>query len=306
MSMTNHLLPTDKYVAIVTGAGSGIGAATARLLGERGMVVILVGRRQEKLSEVARAIEAAGGEAMTLPADLALASAPGEIVERALARFWRIDVLINNAAGLVAKPFDQFTLAEFDEQVATNVRSVFFLIQAALPALRRSPAPAIVNLGSSVGSWVRVENALYSLTKAAVEHLTRCLAAELASDGIGAFGTHGRPGRTRVVDCSTGRSTRVLGHGCCYSHRWRPDLRCWSAALISAASRSQRERKLLICPSLDGILFQIHDFNARNCTTSLLWSVIAHGQRRHRISSGSGNAVLCTWSNSGPHSTRPG
>jgi len=184
MSMTNHALPTDKHVAIVTGAGSGIGAATARLLGEQGMVVVLVGRRQEKLSEVARAIEAAGGETMTLPADLALSSAPGEIVERVLARFGRIDVLVNNAAGLVAKPFDQFTLAEFDEQVATNVRSVFFLIQAALPALRRSPAPAIVNLGSSVGSWVRVENALYSLTKAAVEHLTRCLAAELASDGI--------------------------------------------------------------------------------------------------------------------------
>ncbi len=174
----------DRPVAIVTGAGSGIGAATARLLAERGMIVALVGRREEKLAEVARAIKDTGGEAAGFPADLALANAPGEIVERVLSRFGRIDILINDAAGLVAKPFDQFTIAEFDEQVATNVRSVFFLIQAALPALRRSPSPAIVNLSSSVGSWVRVENALYSMTKAAIEHLTRCLAAELASDGI--------------------------------------------------------------------------------------------------------------------------
>jgi NAD(P)-dependent dehydrogenase (short-subunit alcohol dehydrogenase family) len=179
-----HATPTDKPLAIVTGAGSGIGAATARLLAERGMVVVLVGRREEKLAGVAREIEAAGGEAFVLPADVSKAETPQEIVEQVLSRFGRIDVLINNAAGLVAKPFDQFTQAEFDEQVATNVRSVFFLIQAALPALRRSPAPAIVNLGSSVGSWVRVENALYSMTKAAVEHLTRCLAAELAVDGI--------------------------------------------------------------------------------------------------------------------------
>jgi meso-butanediol dehydrogenase / (S,S)-butanediol dehydrogenase / diacetyl reductase len=165
--MADHEASIDKAVAIVTGAGSGIGAATARLLAERGMIVVLVGRREEKLAGVAGEIEAAG-----------------EIVERVLERFGRIDVLINDAAGLVAKPFDQFTVAEFDEQVATNVRSVFFLIQAALPALRRAAAPAIVNLSSSVGSWVRVENALYSMTKAAVEHLTRCLAAELARDGV--------------------------------------------------------------------------------------------------------------------------
>jgi len=182
--MVEHVTSTDKPVAIVTGASSGIGAATARLLAERGMAVALVSRREEKLAEVARAIQNAGGESAIFPADLALANAPQEIVERVLSRFGRIDALINDAAGLVAKPFDHFTIAEFDEQVATNIRSVFFLIQFALPALRRSPSPAIVNLSSSVGSWVRVENALYSMTKAAIEHLTRCLAAELASDGI--------------------------------------------------------------------------------------------------------------------------
>jgi NAD(P)-dependent dehydrogenase (short-subunit alcohol dehydrogenase family) len=182
--MAESTSPVEKPVAIVTGAGSGIGAATAALLAARGMIVVLVGRRKAKLAETAIAIESAGGESMILPADLADAGAPSEVVEQVLARFGRIDVLINNAAGLVAKPFDQFTLADFDEQVAINVRSVFFLIQAALPALRRSPAPAIVNLSSSVGSWVRVENALYSTTKAAIEHLTRCLAAELARDRI--------------------------------------------------------------------------------------------------------------------------
>ena len=182
--MVENVTSTDKPVAIVTGASSGIGTATARLLAERGMAVALVSRREEKLAEVARAIQNAGGESAIFPADLALANAPQEIVERVLSRFGRIDALINDAAGLVAKPFDHFTIAEFDEQVATNIRSVFFLIQFALPALRRSPSPAIVNLSSSVGSWVRVENALYSMTKAAIEHLTRCLAAELASDGI--------------------------------------------------------------------------------------------------------------------------
>lgn len=198
--MTEALISIDRPVAIVTGGGTGFGAAAARMLAECGMAVALVGRREEHLAKVAHEIEEQGGKALIVAADLARPQAPGEVVERVLSHFGRIDVLINNAAGLVARPFDRFTIAEFDELMATNVRSVFFLIQSALPALRRSPAPAIVNLSSSVGSWVKLENALYSLTKAAIEHLTRCLAAELAKDNIRVNAIAPGPSATEILE----------------------------------------------------------------------------------------------------------
>src|SRR5258708_31522761 len=112
--MAGNAASTDKEVAIVTGAGSGIGAATARLLAERGMVVTLVGRREEKLTEVAVDIEVAGGEAMVLPADLAKASAPGEVVDRVLSRRVRIDGLLNNAARHGGSARAHVTLVEVD------------------------------------------------------------------------------------------------------------------------------------------------------------------------------------------------
>jgi meso-butanediol dehydrogenase/(S,S)-butanediol dehydrogenase/diacetyl reductase len=171
-------------VAIVTGAGSGIGEATARLLAARGLDVALVGRRRERLDALAGEIEAGGGHAFGVPADLARAEAPGEIVEAVLERRGRLDVIVNNAASFRLKLVDEFSLAEFDDHLAVNLRAPFFLVQAALPALRASPAPVVVNVSSAAAVMYRPRQTVYGLTKAGLEHLTMNLAAELAPDGI--------------------------------------------------------------------------------------------------------------------------
>ena len=174
----------DDRVAIVTGAGSGIGAATARLLAQAGQTVALVGRRRELLDALAEEIASEGGRARAVPADLASASAPREIVDAVLAATGRLDVIVNNAASFRLELVEDVTLEEFDDHVAVNVRAPYFLVQAALPALRASPAAVVVNVSSAAAVMYRRRQTLYGLTKASLEHLTRNLAAELARDGI--------------------------------------------------------------------------------------------------------------------------
>jgi NAD(P)-dependent dehydrogenase (short-subunit alcohol dehydrogenase family) len=171
-------------VVIVTGAGSGIGAATALRAGAAGASVVLVGRRQEPLQEMAGQIRSAGGEALVLPADLADPASPGRIVQASLDRYGRIDGLVNNAAVCRHKPLGEWQVAGFDEHVATNIRAPFFLVQEALPALRESPVRSVVNISSSSGTLHRTGQSVYAMTKSALDYLTRTLAGELAPLGI--------------------------------------------------------------------------------------------------------------------------
>jgi meso-butanediol dehydrogenase/(S,S)-butanediol dehydrogenase/diacetyl reductase len=166
-------------VAVVTGGGTGIGAAAARLLAANGLEVGLVGRRAEPLEQVA---VATGG--LAIVADVGDPGAPERIVDEALSRFGRLDVIVNNAAVIKNGPLDSFTRAEFDEHYAVNVAGPFFLLAAALPSLRESPDAAVVNVSSSVGSIVKPGSMLYGSTKAALEYLTRAWAYELAEVGI--------------------------------------------------------------------------------------------------------------------------
>jgi NAD(P)-dependent dehydrogenase (short-subunit alcohol dehydrogenase family) len=172
----------DERVAIVTGSGTGIGAATARLLAEQGMTVALAGRRREPLEQVAAEL---GGRGLVVPADLAQRDAPAQLVREVLELTGgRLDVVVNNAAAFVLRPFGEFTLDEVDSVLAVNVRAAFFLVQEALPALERSPAACVVNVSSAAARMYRPGQAVYALSKAALEHLTKQLAAELAPRNI--------------------------------------------------------------------------------------------------------------------------
>lgn len=171
-------------VAIVTGGGTGIGAATARELARRGTAVALAGRRGDELERTAAAIREAGGTVMAVPADIAEITAPRTIVEAVVGEWGRIDSIINNAATITTGPFEEMTPEIFDRHVAVNVRGPYFLVQAALPWLRRSDGASVVYISSSSGSLFIPGQSIYGMTKAAVQYHTGSLAAELAPFGI--------------------------------------------------------------------------------------------------------------------------
>lgn len=174
----------DGKVALITGGGTGIGAAAALGFAAQGAAVALIGRRREPLEQQAQAIQARGGRAVAIPADLADAAAPAQIVAAVIEAFGRLDVVVNNAATITNLPFEQCTRELFDVHIAVNVRAPFLLIQAALPYLRASDAAAVINISSSSGSMAIPAQSMYGTSKAALEFLTRSLAAELAPLGI--------------------------------------------------------------------------------------------------------------------------
>ncbi len=177
-------MSTSGRVAIVTGASSGIGRATALAFGRAGYYgVVAVGRDRAALGEVCAAIEAAGARALAVAVDLTAPDAPNLIVGEAVARFGGIDVLVN-AAGIIASgTVEQTTDEAWDAMFAINVRAPFRLMRAAAPYLvaRRG---AVVNVSSVTGLRAFPGVLAYSVSKAAVDHLTRCAALELAPKGV--------------------------------------------------------------------------------------------------------------------------
>ena len=173
-----------RRVAIVTGGGTGIGAGIARRLAAGGTAVAVVGRRPKPLDEVVAAVEAGGGLAMAVPADLEDPAVPERIVTAVLGRWGRLDVVVNDAAVIKNLPLESMPLAVLDQHLAVNIRAPYLLVQAALPSLRASGSGAIVNISSSSASLAIPGQAVYGLTKAALEYLTKSWAAELAPDRI--------------------------------------------------------------------------------------------------------------------------
>ena len=169
--------------AIVTGASSGIGRATARRLAADGFAVLAVGRDAAVLDALCAEIVDAGGRALPAVADVTQESAPGDVVTRALAMGGGITALVN-AAGIIASgSVGDTTDAGWDSMMDINVRAPFRLIRAAVPALTTSKG-AVVNVSSVTGPRAFPGVAAYCVSKAAIDQLTRVAALDLAPVGV--------------------------------------------------------------------------------------------------------------------------
>jgi meso-butanediol dehydrogenase/(S,S)-butanediol dehydrogenase/diacetyl reductase len=171
-------------IAIVTGAGSGIGAATARLFARDGAHVVLCGRRFEKLEVVAEEISKAGFAASARPVDLRDEAAVDALVADTVMRHGRLDVLVNNAYGMVAGPLSSATSADWHETFRSTLDTAFYGLRAALPRMTAQGGGAIVNVSSTAGHAGQAGIGAYASAKAALENLTRTAAIEAAPHGV--------------------------------------------------------------------------------------------------------------------------
>jgi NADP-dependent 3-hydroxy acid dehydrogenase YdfG len=169
-------------VAIVTGASSGIGAATACELARRGATVILAARRVDQLDARAQLIRAAGGEALVIPTNVAEPAQVGLLVERTLATFGRIDVLVNNAGLGWRSPLAASSPDAIRGLVGVNLLGVMLMTRAVLPEMLSRRRGVIISVGSLSGR-VAMEP-LYSATKYGVRGFSLALRRQLAGSGV--------------------------------------------------------------------------------------------------------------------------
>jgi 3-oxoacyl-[acyl-carrier protein] reductase len=174
----------DGRVALVTGGSRGIGAGVAARLAEDGADVVLTYQhRADQAAAVVKQVESLGRRGLAVQTDCADAVAVTAAVDRAVAEFGRLDILVNNAAVFSARPVEEFELAEFDHMIAVNVRAPFVASQAA--ARHMGDGGRIVTIGSNmVERTVFPGFALYSMSKTALVGLTKGLSRDLGPRGI--------------------------------------------------------------------------------------------------------------------------
>jgi NAD(P)-dependent dehydrogenase (short-subunit alcohol dehydrogenase family) len=171
----------ENKIAVVTGAGSGIGRACAVALAREGARVALVGRRKERLEETAREI---GYSAFVLAADVSKKDEIARVVELTAAHFGGLNVLLNNAGVLHLGTAEQITEEQWDETFNVNVRGLWLLSRAVLPGMRKAGGGSIINMASVLGINGARNRAAYAPSKGAVVLLTKCMAIDHGHEHI--------------------------------------------------------------------------------------------------------------------------
>jgi 3-oxoacyl-[acyl-carrier protein] reductase len=177
------MMPSSQ-TALVTGATEGIGRATAFALGKAGYRVGVCARTESKVRQLVEELRKDGIEAAGAPADVGNPDQVARMVEEVKRALGEVGVLVNNAGVLIAKPFEELTLEEWDATQNTNVRSLYLVTRAVLPAMRQRRQGSIVNVASLAGKNGFVNGTAYVASKHAVLGFSRALMLEVRKDNV--------------------------------------------------------------------------------------------------------------------------
>ncbi len=201
----NHNVSSQRLegkVAIITGASSGIGAATGRLFAREGASVVLAARRKAELSRLVKEISASGGKALAVKTDVADGKSVEALVKRTVDTYGRLDLAFNNAGvegGL--KPLIDYSQEEFERVIAINLTGIFLCLKYEIPALLAGGGGAIVNNSSTVGLIAWPGLAAYTASKHGMVGLTKTAALDYGARGI----------RVNAIAPSTVRTEKIAG-----------------------------------------------------------------------------------------------
>ena len=180
--MSNNI--QDKVV-VITGASSGLGEAAARHLAGQGAKLVLGARRVDRLEKLVAAIRADGGAALAVATDVTRRDDVENLIQRAIAEFGHVDVLINNAGVMPMSAMARLRVEEWDQMIDVNIKGVLYGIAAVLPGMQTRKSGHIINLSSVAGLRVSAGiGTVYSATKFAVKALSEGLRAEVSGDNI--------------------------------------------------------------------------------------------------------------------------
>ena len=174
--MSNNI---EGKVVVITGASSGLGEATARLLSAQGASVVLGARRVDRIKSLADELTASGGKALAITTDVTHYDQVKRLVDAAVQKYGRIDVMINNAGLMPHSPLERLKIDDWDRMIDVNIKGVLYGIAAALPYMKQQKAGHIINVSSVAGHKVRPGGAVYAATKHAVLALSEGLRQEV-------------------------------------------------------------------------------------------------------------------------------
>ena len=188
-------------VVVITGASSGMGEAAAKHLAQYGATVVLGARRTDRIEKLANEIQESGGKSLAIATDVTQRDQVKKLVDSAVEKFGRVDVILNNAGIMPLSPMDRLKVDEWDQMVDVNIKGVLNGIAAVLPHMKNQKSGHIINTASVAGHKIFSGSAVYSATKFAVRALSEGLRMEVKPYNI----------RTTIV-CPGAVKTELLDH----------------------------------------------------------------------------------------------